>query len=75
MPSASLIMASYSHFLISPTSAPLQANSEIVEYVAELLGVRRSTVSLAAGGKSRDKVLSVQGLTGQEALERFRAAS
>ncbi len=63
----------------SPHPTPLrregEANSDIVAYVAELLGVKRSAVALVAGGKSRDKVLSVEGLTQQEALLRLAAAA
>jgi uncharacterized protein (TIGR00251 family) len=39
-----------------------KANAETVRFVAELLGVRRSAVSLLRGERSRDKVLHVAGL-------------
>ena len=52
-----------------------EANAAICEYVAELLGVKKRDVSLAVGGKSREKVLQVAGLAPAAALERLRAAT
>ena len=52
-----------------------EANAEVVEYVASLLRVRRAAVTLVAGGRSRDKVLAIEGLTEQEALSRLREAA
>lgn len=52
-----------------------EANTEVVEYLASLLRVRRAAVTLAAGGKSHDKVLAIEGLTEQEALSRLREAA
>ena len=45
-----------------------------MEYVAEALGVRRRPVSLAAGAKSREKVLIVSGVSAGELLARLQAA-
>jgi uncharacterized protein YggU (UPF0235/DUF167 family) len=39
-----------------------EANEELVRFVAAVLGLRRGAVSLAAGGRSREKVLRVEGL-------------
>ena len=33
-----------------------EANAEVVKYLAEILGVKKSDLGLVAGGKSRDKV-------------------
>ena len=52
-----------------------EAYAEVVEFVASLLRVRRAAVTLVAGGKSRDKVVAVEGLTEQEALSRLREAA
>jgi uncharacterized protein YggU (UPF0235/DUF167 family) len=52
-----------------------EANAAIAEYVAELLGLKRRDVTLVAGGKSRDKVLAVEGLSAAQGLERLRQAA
>jgi len=45
-----------------------RANRACVEYLAELLGVRRSAISILKGEKSRDKVIEVKGI-GDEAAD------
>ena len=52
-----------------------QANDGIVEYVAELLALKRRDVQLAVGAKSREKVLAVSGLAPDQALARLQAAA
>lgn len=52
-----------------------EANAAVLEYVASVLGVRKAAVSLAAGGKCRDKVLAVEGLAPAAALAALRAAA
>lgn len=52
-----------------------QANEGIIEYVAELLGLKRRDVQLQVGHKSREKVLAVSGLSAEQALERLRDAA
>eukprot|EP00884_Botryococcus_braunii_P020457 jgi/Botrbrau1/7095/Bobra.0165s0117.1 len=52
-----------------------EANEGIVEYLAEVLGVRKREISLSVGSKSRDKVLLVTGLSANDALHRLQAAS
>lgn len=44
-----------------------KANAELVRYVAELFGVRRRQVTIAAGASARRKVVDVQGVTIDEA--------
>jgi uncharacterized protein (TIGR00251 family) len=39
-----------------------RANEALVEFLAELLGVRRRQVSVVMGQKSRDKLIEVEGL-------------
>ncbi|UKJ89518.2 inorganic diphosphatase [Theileria orientalis] len=46
-----------------------ECNKALVEYVAELLGLRKGNVSLIHGHKSRDKVLSLSGITLDEAKQ------
>lgn len=38
-----------------------KANAELVRFIAELAGTRRSAVSIVSGDRSRDKVLAVDG--------------
>lgn len=52
-----------------------QANEGIVEFVAELLGLKRRDVQLQVGHKSREKVLAVSGLSAEQALEWLQAAA
>lgn len=62
------------HVAIDARPVEGQANAGIVEYVAEVLGLKRRDVALAAGDKSREKVLAVSGLSAEGALQRLRAA-
>jgi uncharacterized protein (TIGR00251 family) len=48
-----------------------RANDALVRYVADLLGVRRTDVTVAAGGRSRRKLLHVTGVTLTEARRRL----
>jgi uncharacterized protein (TIGR00251 family) len=43
-----------------------KANAEAVRFVAELLGVPRSDVTVVRGASSRDKVILIQGLQHSE---------
>lgn len=47
------------------------ANRELVELIAEALGVARSQVSIARGPKSRQKTLAVEGLSSEELATRL----
>ncbi len=50
------------------------ANEELVRFVAEVLGVPRSAVRVAAGAASRRKTLEVEGVDGARARGRLLAA-
>ena len=39
-----------------------EANAEITQYIAKLLGVPKAAVKLISGHKNREKVLSVEGI-------------
>lgn len=58
------------------TAPPVEgrANAAVVEFLADLLKVARSSVSIAAGQSSRSKVVRVQGLSAAQVEERLRAA-
>ena len=49
------------------------ANEALVRFLAERLGVARSTVRLVAGETARTKVVSVEGLSAPEAQARLLA--
>lgn len=51
-----------------------KANAALLAFLAERLQIAPRSLTLAAGEKSRDKVVEVQGLTLQEAETRLLAA-
>jgi len=50
------------------------ANDACCAYVAELVGVAKSLVSVAAGGHSRNKVVAIDGVSLDEVERRLAAA-
>jgi len=58
---------------LSLTAPPVdgKANEACIEFFAKLLEVPRSSVTIAADLSSRDKVIRVVGLTGQQVRERL----
>ena len=48
-----------------------KANSACIEFFAKLLNLPRSSVTIAAGKTSRNKVIRVVGLTGQQVRARL----
>ncbi|MEA2575510.1 MAG: uncharacterized protein QOH93_2808 [Chloroflexia bacterium] len=58
---------------VALTAAPVEgaANKALVEFLAKVLGVPRSSVSLISGETSRQKTVKVLGLSVEEALERL----
>lgn len=61
---------------ISLTAPPVEgrANEACIRYLAELLQVPRSSVTIAAGETSRNKVVRVAGLTAAQVEQRLLAA-
>jgi uncharacterized protein (TIGR00251 family) len=51
-----------------------QANQACIEFLAQVLNVPRSSVTIAAGESSRSKVVRVQGLAAAQVEARLRAA-
>jgi len=49
-----------------------RANEALVRFLAELLKVARSSVNIAAGASSRNKVIRVEGLTAEQVRSRLR---
>ncbi|MDQ7024609.1 MAG: DUF167 domain-containing protein [Anaerolineae bacterium] len=54
----------------SPASDPA-ANAELIEFIAAQLGVEKEKIEVVAGANSRDKILSIEGLSTQEVEERL----
>jgi len=55
------------------TAPPIEgrANQACVAFLAELLNVSRSSVTIAAGQSSRNKVIRVAGMTAKQVQERL----
>ena len=55
------------------TAPPVEgrANQACIEFLAELLKVPRSSVTIAAGESSRNKVIRVAGLTSEQVRQRL----
>jgi uncharacterized protein (TIGR00251 family) len=58
---------------VSLTTPPVEgrANQACVEFFAKLLKVPRSSVTIASGQTSRNKVMRIAGVTGQYIRERL----
>ncbi|XP_034541589.1 UPF0235 protein C15orf40 homolog [Notolabrus celidotus] len=53
-----------------------EANTELIRYLAEVLDLKKSHVSLDKGSRSRDKVIKVDSsLSPEEVLKRLREAA
>lgn len=59
---------------VSLTAPPVdgRANDACIEFLAELLEVPRSSITIASGASSRNKVLHVAGVTAQYVRDRLR---
>jgi uncharacterized protein (TIGR00251 family) len=57
------------------TSPPVEgrANEACIEFLAQLLDVSRSSIAIAAGETSRNKVIRVSGLSAEAVCERLLA--
>ena len=58
---------------VSLTAPPVEgkANEACIEFFAKLLKVPRSSITIAAGQASRNKVIRVAGLTAQQVRDRL----
>ncbi|MGC2323764.1 MAG: DUF167 domain-containing protein, partial [Terriglobales bacterium] len=59
---------------ISLTAPPVEgrANDACIEFLAGFLKVPRSSITIAAGETSRNKVIRIAGLTATEVADRLR---
>jgi uncharacterized protein (TIGR00251 family) len=57
------------------TAPPVEgkANQACIKFLADLLDVPRSSITIAAGETSRSKLIRVSGLTAAQVAERLRA--
>lgn len=74
-PAATPTHARMNHRHTSTHVHPHTHPSGIVEYVAELLSLKKRSVQLVVGDKSREKVLAVTGLSAAAALQRLQQAA
>lgn len=51
-----------------------RANNELIEFLSELLGVGKSSVTIEKGATSRSKVIGVSGLSQDDIVNRLAAA-
>ncbi len=51
-----------------------EANTELLSFMSQVLGVAKSNLTLVKGGKSRAKLLHVAGVTASTALTNLRIA-
>ena len=58
---------------VTLTAPPVdgKANAACIEFFAKLLNVPRSSITIAAGQTSRNKVIRVAGLTAQQVRDRL----
>ena len=58
------------------TAPPVEgkANEACIAFLAELLDVSRSSITIAAGETSRNKLIRIRGLTAAQVEARFRSA-
>ena len=52
-----------------------KANAALVDYLAEVLGVPKSQVTITRGLKARQKAVAIEGLSEAEAQRRLEAAT
>ncbi|QPC80595.1 DUF167 domain-containing protein [Phototrophicus methaneseepsis] len=55
----------------APAGAPA-ANDELIQLIADLLGVSASAIEIVAGAEKRDKLLSIEGLSTADVEARLR---
>lgn len=62
---------------VSIGAPPVQgeANTQLIKFLAQVLGVKKSCVELETGSRSREKLVSVSGISVSEACSLVRGAS
>jgi uncharacterized protein len=59
---------------VSVTSPPVdnRANEQLIDYLSDILGVAKTSLSIIKGGHSRNKVVLIEGLGEDEVLDRLK---
>lgn len=52
-----------------------KANAALIEFLAQLLGLRRNQIAILRGEKVREKIVAVEGMTMEEIKRRLQAAA
>ncbi|KAL5715007.1 hypothetical protein ACHQM5_016897 [Ranunculus cassubicifolius] len=52
-----------------------EANAALLEYISQVMGVKKRQVSLGAGSKSRDKIVIIEDVTLQSVFDALNKAS
>jgi uncharacterized protein YggU (UPF0235/DUF167 family) len=55
------------------TASPAESNSALLAFLAERLGVPQTSLEIVAGAEKPDKVVSISGITAEEAEARLQA--
>ncbi len=48
-----------------------KANDELIAFLSQLLGVKKSSLSIEKGHTSRSKIIAIEGLSQEEAIKRL----
>ncbi|RPH39755.1 MAG: DUF167 domain-containing protein, partial [Burkholderiales bacterium] len=59
------------HIKIAAPPDKGKANKELVDFLAETLGIRKSAIQIIKGQASRNKIVAIEILGSQEILERL----
>lgn len=57
--------------LMAASAGAPEANKELVEFLAEKLGVAVNTIEIVAGEEGRDKLITVEGITTTDVEDRL----
>jgi uncharacterized protein (TIGR00251 family) len=49
-----------------------KANKELTDFLSEVLGVKKSSILIIKGQTSRNKVIIIEGMSGEEVLKRIQ---
>jgi len=62
---------------VSVTSPPVdnRANEQLIEYLADVLDVAKTSLSIVKGGHSRNKVVLIENLVEDEVFEKLKDKS
>ena len=50
-----------------------KANKEIIDFLSRVLGVKKSSIAIIRGLTSRNKIIAIEGMSGDEVLKRISA--